>query len=384
MSEVALIAAGLGRKKLRTALLVFSVFITFTVFAVLAAFQSGVSGSVGGSGGERLMVSNRLSFTQNLPLSYVDQVRKIDGVRDVSYSQYVGGYFQEPRNYLLAFAVDPHSWLRIHPEFVAPVEQLQAFAEGRDSVMIGRAVADRFGWSIGDQVPISSHMWERDDTGAAWPVIVRAIYEGDTAGTSTEQIFMHYDYLARGRTEAHGEIGYIHISPASEEETDRLVADIDRMFANSAAETRTSSEQAFYAAFVEQQGSIGLMVVLVASAGLVTSLLIVGNAMMQSVRERTREIAIMRTIGFTSRRLARAVLGETFAITLTGGLFGLAAAGWIIGYLRTFGMFFSNMALTPLVALSAVVLMVVLAVLTGVSPAWNASRVSVATVFRRR
>jgi putative ABC transport system permease protein len=383
VSDLSLIVAGLSRKKLRTALLGLSVFVAFTVFAVLASFQAALSGSLGGSSGDRLMVANKVSFTQNLPFAYVERVRGVAGVADVSYSQYVGAYFQQSRNFLLAFAVEPESWLRIHPELTAPPDDLAAFAQQRDGAMVGRSVAERFGWAVGDQVPISSHMWTRPDGSHVWPVVIRAIYDGATADAATEQVFLHYGYLDDGREGAKGEIGYVHILPSSPDRVEQLTRDVDALFANSGAETRTTSEEGFYAAFVEQQGSIGLMVASVAAAGLITSLLIVANAMMRSIRERSGEFAVMRAIGFTPRRIARAVIGETLMITLVGGVAGLATAAWIIGYARGFGMFFSNMTLTLPVVLAAVGLMLVLALLTGGGPALTAMRVNVATAFRR-
>lgn len=383
MNDLALIAAGLARKKLRTALLVLSVIVAFTVFAVLASFQAALSGSLGGSEGDRLMVANKVSFTQNLPFAYVDRVRAVDGVADVSYSQYVGAYFQQSRNFLLAFAVEPESWLRINPELVAPQNELEAFAGQRDGAMVGRSVAERFGWSVGDQIPISSHMWTRQDGLHVWPVIIRAIYDGATPDASTEQVFMHFDYLDGGRSSAKGEIGYVHILPSSPDNVAQVTRDVDALFANSVAETRTTTELGFYAAFVEQQGSIGLMVASVAAAGLITNLLIVANAMMRSIRERSGEFAVMRAIGFTPQRIARAVIGETFAITLAGGALGLVAAWGVIGYARGYGMFFSNMTLAPTIVVLAVGLMLVLALLTGGGPALTAMRVNVATAFRR-
>lgn len=383
MNDLALVSAGLGRKKLRTALLMVSVFIAIVVFAVLASFQAAVTSSVGGSGDDRLMVTNRISFTQNLPFAYAERVRGIPGAAEVSYSQYVGAYFREPRNFLLAFAVEPESWLRVHPEMTAPAEELEAFRTQRDGVMIGRSVAERFGWQVGDVAPISSHLWTRGDGEKTWPLVVRAIYDVKGENASTEQVFMHYAYLDGARTSAKGEISYVHVAPVSGDAIPQITADIDAMFANSAAETRTTSEQGFYAAFVEQQGSIGLMVVSVAAAGLVTSLLIVANAMMRAMRERSGELAVMRAMGFTPRRIARAVVGETLVIALAGGLAGLAAAMWIIGQARGMGMFFSNMTLTPVVALSALGLMVLLALATGLGPAWTAMRVDVVTAMRR-
>jgi putative ABC transport system permease protein len=383
VKDLGLALAGLGRKKLRTGLLIFAVFIAFLIYAVLAAFSSALTAAAGSSAGNRLTVSNKINFTQSLPIAYVNRVSTVEGVADVSYSMWFGGYYQEPRNFLLAFAVDPESYTRIYKEYVAPPEQIKAFIDNRDSVMVGRALADRFGWKLGQTIPISSNIWQRSDGPAVWPSVVRVIYDGATPQTSTESIFIPYEYLDEGRSFAQDQIGNIHVVTASSDQNDRIINDIDTLFANSRAETRTTTEEAYNAAFIDQQGNIGLIVLGVMGAAFVTILLIVGNAMAGAIRERTGEIAVMKTVGFTSPRIAGIVIGETLLISLIGGLIGLAVSWLFISVVRSFGAFFGAMALTPQVILSAVALMIVLGVLTGAIPAWNAMRVNVITAFRR-
>lgn len=383
MTRAQLVFAGLGRRKLRTGLLVLSVLIAFTVFAALASFQSALSSSLGGAEDERLMVANRLSFTENLPFAHVEDVSEVQGVAEVSYSQYVGAYFREPRNFILAFAVEPESWLRIHADLKAPAQEIDAFLQQRDSAMVGRSVAERFRWKVGDRISLSSHMWRRADGANTWPLVIRAIYDGVDPSAPTEQVFMHYGYLDSARVQGKGDIGYVHVLPATRGDTLALATRIDAVFENSRAETRTTYEQAFYAAFVEQQGSIGLMVVSVAAAGLLTSLLIVASAMMQSIRERQVEFAILKVIGFGPARIAASVLGETFAIAVAGGVGGLFVASVIIDHARSMGMFFSSMTMTMPVIILALGLMVALALITGGIPAWRAMRISAATAFRK-
>jgi putative ABC transport system permease protein len=383
VKDLALSLAGLGRKKLRTGLLIFAVFIAFLIYAVLAAFSGSLTAAAGSSTANRLAVSNKINFTQSLPLAYVNRVANIEGVKDLSYSMWFGGYYQEQRNFLIALAVEPESYTRIYAEYVAPPEQLKAFIDNRDSVMVGRALADRFGWELGQQIPLSTYIWTRRDGTNVYPVVVRAIFDGATPQISTEIVLVPYEYLDEGRAFSNDQIGNIHIVTASEEQNDRIIGEVDALFANSRAETRTTTEAAFNAAFVDQQGNIGLIVVGVMGASFVTILLIVGNAMAGAIRERTGEIAVMKTVGFTSSRIAGIVIGETLLIALVGGLIGLVASAVFIMFVRSFGPFFGAMALTPQITLSAVALMVLLGVLTGAIPAWNAMRVNVVTAFRR-
>jgi putative ABC transport system permease protein len=383
VKDLALSLSGLGRKKLRTGLLIFAVFIAFLIYAVLAAFSSALTAAAGSSSGDRLTVSNKINFTQSLPLAYVNRVSNIEGVKDLSYSMWFGGYYQEQRNFLIAFAVEPESYTRIYKEYVAPPEQVKAFIENRDSVMIGRALADRFGWKLGQQIPLSSNIWTRQDGTNVYPSVVRAIFDGATPQISTELLFVPYETFDEARAFANDQIGNIHIVTAGSDQNDRIIKEIDTLFANSRAETRTTTEEAFNAAFIDQQGNIGLIVLGVMGASFVTILLIVGNAMAGAIRERTGEIAVMKTVGFTSSRIAGIVIGETLLIALIGGLIGLAVAGFFVSVVRSFGQFFGAMALTPQIALSAIALMVLLGALTGAIPAWNAMRVNVVTAFRR-
>jgi putative ABC transport system permease protein len=383
MTDFGLMLAGLARKKLRTILLIFAIFIAFLIYAVLAAFQSSLENASGPSSQNRLAVSNRVNFTQPLPLSYVNRVATLEGVKDVSYSMWFGGYYQEQRNFLLAFAVDQESYVRIYDEYVMPEDQKQAFLTNRDSIMVGRMVADQFGWKLGQQIPVSSNIWTRTDGTNTWPAVIRAIYDGKTAQTNTQSVFVHYDYLDEARAFANDTIGNIHIVTADASLNDKVIQEVDDMFRNSRAETETLTEEAFNAAFIDQQGNIGLIITGVMGSAFVTILLIVGNAMAGAIRERTGEIAVMKTVGFASGRIARIVIGETILLALIGGLLGLLASIAVMGVVRSFGQFFGSMAMTPEVAASAVVLMVVLGLVTGAIPAFNAMRVNVIEAFRR-
>lgn len=386
MKDFGLILSGLGRKKFRTTLLVFAVFIAFLIYAVLAAFQASLTNAAGPSSQNRLIVSNRINFTQPLPLAYKNRIGQIEGVTTTSLQMWFGGYFQEQRNFLLAFAIEPDTYTQIYTELNLPEDQRQAFVNGRDSIMVGRSVADQYGWRLGQQIPISSNVWRRTDGGSTWPVVIRAIYEGD-GSTPTSAVYVHYEYLDEARAFANDTIGNVIVATASADQNDRIVQEIDAMFRNSPAETKTTTEEEFNAAFINQQGNLSQIIVAVTGVAFLTILLIVGNAMSGAIRERTGEIAVMKTLGFPSSRIAKIVVGETLLISLAGGLLGLAAATALVSVVRaggsSFSAFFSTLSLTPPIVAIGLGLMFALGALTGAIPAWNAMRVNVISAFRR-
>lgn len=386
MSDLRLMLAGLGRKPLRTALLIFAIFIAFLIFGVLAAFQSSLENATGPSSSNRLVVSNRINFTQPLPIAYVNRIKSIEGVADVSYSTWFGGYYQEPRNFLLTFAIEPESYTRIYSEFVMPEEQRLAFISNRDSLLVGRSVAEQYGWKVGQQIPLSSNIWRRPDRGSVWPVVIRAIFDGRDPAVATGSVFLHHEYLDEARSFGKDTVGIIQIVTSGVSLNDEVASRVDSMFANSRAETETLSEQAFNAAFIDQQGNIGLIILGVTGAAFVTILLIVGNAMAGAIRERTGEIAVMKTLGFTAARIGRIVIGETLLLAFAGGLAGLALSGVLassLGSVPALSQFFGGMRLTLQIALSALGFMTALGLITGAIPAFNAMRVSIVTAFRK-
>lgn len=386
MTDFGLVLAGLGRKPLRTGLLVFAIFIAFLIYAVLGAFRVSLESAGDASGETRLAVSNRINFTESLPLAYLSRIQQVEGVRDVSYSMWFGGYFQEERNFLLAFAVEPDSYTRIYPDLNLPEDQRQAFVQSRDGIIVGRNVADQFGWQVGQQIPISSNIWRRTDGTNTWPVVIRGIFEGsDTQGAGS--VLINYEYFDEARAFANDTVGNFNVQTVSPDVNDRVIQEIDALFANSRAETETVTEAAFQAAFVDQQGNLGLIILGVTGAAFITILLIVGNAMAGAIRERTGEIAVMKTLGFTSGRIARIVVGETIALALIGGLLGLGI-GWMVltagrEALSAFSPFFGGLRFTPDVLWPAFGLMGALGVITGAAPAWSAMRVNVISAFRR-
>jgi putative ABC transport system permease protein len=386
MTDLGLILSGLGRKSFRTGLLAFAIFIAFLIFTVLGAFRVSLETAGDASNDNRLAVSNRINFTEPLPLAYLNRIQQIEGVSNVSYSMWFGGFFQEERNFLLAFAVEPDSYTQIYKDLNIPEDQRQAFVSGRDSLLVGRQTAERFGWTLGQQIPISSNIWRRRDGSNTWPVVVRAIYDGsDTAGAVA--VYLNYEYFDEARAFANDTVGNFNVQTVSADANDAVIRAIDEQFANSRAETETVTEAAFQAAFIDQQGNLGLIILGVTGAAFSTVLLIVGNAMVGAVRERTGEIAVMKTLGFSAGRIGRIVVGETMLLAFIGGGLGLLV-GWGIltggrEALGAFSPFFGTLRFSPAVLLPALGFMILLGGVTGIVPAWNAMRVNVITAFRR-
>ncbi len=383
MKDLGLILNGLTRKFFRTLLLVLAIFVAFLIYGVLGSFNASLNADADMAADNRLIVANKINFTQPLPIAYVNRVSAITGVDAVSYSQWFGGYFQEQSNFLLMFAVEPESYLDIYDEYLMPEDQRQGFIEDRSGLLVGRTIADQYGWSVGDQIPISSNIWSQADGSQTWTFTIRAIYDGAEAQTSTNTVFMHYEYLDESRSFANDLIGTMVIRTTSPSLNERVIETIDSQFANSRYATRTTTLAAFEAAFVEQIGNIGLIVSSVTAVAFVTVLLIVGNAMAGSIRERTREIAVLKTLGFTGGRIGRILFSETLILSLVGGGLGLLAAQGATAVLANIGGFFSNVILTPQILLTGFGYILLLALLTAAIPAYLAFRLSIISALGR-
>ncbi len=384
MKDFGLVLNGLLRKKLRSALLIVAIFIAFLIYGVLASFEASLNVGADLASDNRLIVTNKINFTQPLPIAYVERVKAIPGVDVVSYRQWFGGYFQEQREKFFAvFAIDPESYLEIYDEYVVSEEERAAFLEDQSSLMVGRATADYFGWKVGDQIPLQTDIWSRANGSRSWPFTIRAIYDGVETQTNTDTVFMHFDYLNEGRTFSKDFIGNVIVRTVSPSVNERVIEAIDGQFANSPFETRTATEAAFQAAFISQIGNIGLILASVTGAAFATMLLIVGNAMAGAIRERTKEIAVLKTLGFTGLRVGRIVFLETLILAAVGGGLGLFLAAGIATGLSEDPSFPGKPVLTPTIALTGMGYVLLLAILTALVPVVMAFRLSIITALGR-
>ncbi len=379
MTRGTLIRRNLTRKPLRTTLTVIAVLSAFMLFGLLKTVETALYSGSDLAAADRLVVINKINFTQPLPISYIDRIRKVDGVRDITWADWVGAYWRDERQVFVAFAVDPDSYLRVYPELKVSDEARRRWLADRQGALIGRKLAERYGWKVGDRIPVNSQIWIRSDSGTkTWEVNIDGIFDTDDPRIDTGYMLIHWDYLNEGRSFLRDSFGWAIIRTESADLNERVAQEIDRMFENSPFRTRTDTEAAFSKAFLDMFGDIGLIITSVVGAAMFTILLIAGTTMMLAVRERTREIAVLRTIGFRPDEVFRMVVWEAVVIAFAGGLAGMVIAqGFTKGASAALGQFLPPLVMSGRIWGEAVFWMLVLALLTGLPPAWTAMRVKI-------
>jgi putative ABC transport system permease protein len=384
MKFFSLVASNLKRKKTRTVLTILSIIVAFFLFGLLCALRKALDGGVAMADADRLITRHRVSIIQMMPVSYRARIAAIPGVEAVASQSWFGGIYQDPANFFVNMPVDAAAFLDMYPEFVLPEEQKAAWLANRTGAIVGRGTAERFGWKVGDRIPLKSPIWQRENGNDAWEFDLVGIYDGGKKGTDTTQFLFHYDYFDEGRQYAKGTIGWFTIRVKDPTQADRIAAQIDREFANSPTETKTEPEGAFAAGWAQQIGDIGTIVTGILSAVFFTILLVAGNTIAQGVRERTEEIGVLKAVGFPNGLVLGLVLAESCLIAMLGGFIGLGLA-WIM----TAGG--SPMpSMLPIFYLPArdlllgVALVFALGLLTGAIPALQAMRLGVSDALRRQ
>jgi len=381
MKFLPLVWRSLMRRKVRTTFTVLSIFVAFLLYALLMTLRMAFSGGVQVAGVDRLMMLHKVSIIQLLPISYLRQIQSTPGVKLASHNTWFGGTYQDKANQFAIMAVDPEPMLQLYPEFKVPPEQVKAWLADRQGVLVGRDTATRFGWKIGDRVPIRATIWEPKQ-GNTWEFNVAAIYDGDKTVDKTS-FFFRYDYLDENRRGAYGMVGWYIVRIDDPSHAAELAAKLDSLFANSSAETKTSTEKAFLQGFVNQVGNVGAIMVAILVAVLFSILLVTANTMAQAVRERTSELAVLKTLGFSNGLVLGLVLAESFLMAIVGGGLGLGLA-WL--FLQRGGL---NNAFLPVFVLQnqdvlmGVGLCALLGALAGAAPAMSAMRLRITDALRR-
>lgn len=383
-----LVRKNLGRKKLRTLFTLLSVIIAFVLFALLGGLNRAFTAGVELAGADRLVTMHKVSFIQLMPVSYVARVEGIDDVRAASHYTWFGGYFQDPRQQFGLFPTDLEKLPDIYPEYEIPPDQRERLMQNRTGLLVGKAMAELYGWEVGDQVPLFSSIYPKRDGSYAWEFEISAIFTGTGNEADEMQAFMHYDYFNEARQFGQDMIGWIVTRIADPDRAEAISDTIDSRFANSPTETKTSTEAGFAASFAAQFGNIGLIVQMILGCVFFTLLLISGNTMAQAVRERTGELAVLKTIGFSDASLIGMVLAESLLVAVIGGIVGLLLGGlFVYGAASALGQFFPGLAMsTGMLAwgLWGLVLAVILGLVTGAWPAWRAARLDVIDAMGRR
>ena len=387
MKFLPLLWSSLLRRKLRTVFTLLSIAVAFTLFGVLMATRTAFSAGVTVAGAERLVMLDKVSMVNALPLRYRAQIASVPGVADVTHGNWFGGIYQDPKNVFATIAVEPESWLRIHPEFVVSPGQQQAWLADRTGAMVGVETARRFNWRLGDRVPLQGTIYRRPD-GRPWEFTIDAIYDSPEGAADRTQFFIHQTYLnetlapgAYGRDE----VTYFVVKVADPRESEQVASRLDALFAGSSPQTKTATEKAFVSSFANQIGDIGAIMLAIAGAVLFTILIVTGNTMAEATRERTSELAVLKTLGFSDGKIVALVLAESCLIALSGGGLGLGLA---IAGITAIGD--PTRGMLPPIHLPAgeivrgVGFIVMLGVMAGLLPALQARRLRIVDALRRR
>ena len=381
MKFARLIFANLFRKKVRLILTIGSFAVALFLFAFLSIVRGAFLGNAELASANRLVTINRTSIINLIPLSYKDKILRIPGVSYVTHNNWFGGIYQNENNFFPQFVIDPETQRQVFPELVVPDDQWANFLKDRQGAIAGAKTAKRFGWKLGDRIPIKTTLYG----GGAWEFNLVGIYHGTRAQDDETQFWFQWDYFEEKIPAAvKGQIGWYIIRIAKPEDAPRIAKAIDSQFENSPNETKTEAESAFAANWVKQFGNIQFLIVTIGAVVFFTLLLVTGNTMAISVRERTAELAVLKAIGYSDRTILFFVLAESLAIALFGGLLGLLLAVVATPVLATaLASMLPNLALPGSILVMGLVVALVVGVAAGLLPGIGAMRMRVVNALRR-
>lgn len=380
MKFLPLLWANLWRRKVRTTLTIGSFLVALFLFGLLVTIRTAFNAGIEVAGADRLVAINKVSIIQPLPIAYRERILRVPGVKEATYASWFGGVYQDPKNFFAQFAVDPATWRAMYPEYLLTDEEWAAFASNRTACVAGEFTAKRFGWKVGDRIPIRGVFFE-----GTWEFDLVGIYRGARKQDDTSMFWFRTDYLhERGPDWNKGNVGWYVVRMEPGADGTAVSKAIDETFANSSYETRTQSEQFFMASWVKQMGNIEFLMGAIGGVVFFTLLLVAGNSMAMSVRERTGELAVLKAIGYGDRFVLGLVLGETLIIAGLGGALGLAAikAFTVFGGDPTGGLF-PVFYFPPLGLAAGVGVILLVGLAAGLLPALSAMRLQVVQAFRQ-
>jgi putative ABC transport system permease protein len=383
MKYFSLIWAGLWRKKTRTVFTMLSVVVAFLLFGLLQGINAGFSTVLENLEVDRLYTSAKTNMTDGLPISYANRIKSVDGVRSLSHWTYFGGYLRDARNPIPAFATDPVPLFQIYKEIKIRPEYIEAMHKTRTGVLVAEPLAKANGWKIGDRVPLGTSIWTTKDGSSTWQFDVVGTFDASAYGAGFPSFYINYDYFDEARAFGTGVVHYYLIGMKDPRQAAQISRKIDSMFENSSNETRTQTESALAQMQLKQLGDINFIANAIVGAVLFTLLFLTANTMMQSVRERTSELAVLKTLGFSDEKVLTLVLVEALLLCIAAALVGLALASTVFmspGLKRIFG----NFSMPMIVVGMGVGMALLLAFVSGLPPAWRAKRLNIVDALAGR
>jgi putative ABC transport system permease protein len=383
MKFAGLVWANLKRKKIRTLLTLLSIMVAFVLFGYLSAITRALAQGVDVAGADRLVVRHRVSLIMPLPENYEAQMEQLPGVEEAVHATWFGGIYQEPSNFFPQFPVKPEEYLAMYPEFLVSAEDKARWLETRTGAVVGRTTAERFGWRVGDRVPIQATIFTHDGGQTTWDFDIVGIYDGAEQGTDTTAFLFRWDFFDEARDWGRGQVGWYVVRVEDPREAADVAQRIDEQFANSPAETKAETEGAFVQGFAEQIGNIGAIMVAILAAVFFTILLVAGNTMAYAVRERTGELAVLKAVGFTDGQVLSLVLAEALVLAGLGGFLGLGLGWFLISLGDPTSGALPIFYFPPRSIVLGVLLVLALGLAAGILPAVQAGRLRIADALRR-
>lgn len=383
-----LIWRNLMRKKIRTFMTFMSILVAFVLFGFLAAITKAFNVGIEMAGEDRIIVRHKVSLIQLLPESYKARMEKINGVELAAHATWFGGEYQEAKNSFFGqFPVDPDDYFDIYPEFDMPEEQMKKWKETRTGAVVGRATADALDFKIGQRVPIKATIWDKEGGERLWEFDIVGIYDAKEGKKADTTLFLfRYDYFEEARATEKGTVGWYTVRISDPDRSAQIAQEIDDLFANSSYETKAEPEGAFVQGFIKQIGDIGAIMRAIMTAVFFTILLVAGNTMAQSVRERMQEIGVLKALGFTNGQALALTLGESCLLAALSGLSGLGIA-WLavtgIAESGELGNFLPIFFLPTRDVWIGGGLVAVLGICAGLAPALQARWIGIAAALRR-
>ncbi len=381
MKFLPLLWSSLWRKKVRTIFTLLSIFVAFLLFGLLMTIRTAFAFGVDIAGLDRLILIHKVSLIMPLPVSYQARLNTTEGVTLATHQTWFGGVYQDPANFFAQMAVDPEPFLRLYPEFKLPADQMAAWKADRQGAVVGVDLAKRFNWKLGDRIPIIGTIWQPKQ-GQVWDFNIVGMYDGEV-GIDKTQLFFRYDYLDENRRGGEGLVGWYVVKIADASQAQQMGARFDSMFANSSAETKTTTEKGFVEGFAKQVGDIGAIMIAITIAVLFTMILVAANTMAQSVRERTSEVGVLKTLGFSNTSILVLVLSESVLVAVIGGGLGLLASWMFVQQGDPTGGMLPIFILPSRDIVLGTVLIVGLGLLAGLLPALNAMNLKITDALRR-
>jgi putative ABC transport system permease protein len=351
------------------------------LFAFLGVVRDAFGRGADVAGADRLVVINRTSIINTIPLSYRDKILRIPGVASITHDNWFGGIYKDEKNFFPQFVIDPESQRQVFPELIVPDDQWNAFLKDRQGAIVGAKTAERFGWKIGDRVPIKTTLYG----GGSWEFNIDGIYHGKRPQDDETQFWFQWDYFEEKIPDRlKGQTGWYTLRVKSVDDAVPVAKAIDTEFANSPAETRTQTESAFAANWVKQFGNISFLILAIGTVVFFTLLLVTGNTMAIAVRERTGELAVLKAIGFSDLAVLFFVLAESLAIAVVGGLIGLGLAILAIPILgKALNGLLPALVLAPSILILGLATALLVGLISGVLPGIGAMRMRVVNALRR-